>query len=224
MAVDYRGYGHSTGVPSEEGVIEDAAALVKWATTVAGIPPERLVLLGQSLGTAIVSAVAERYSEKGVEFAGVVLVAGFSDLATMLSEYRIGGLFPVLAPFRAWPSLLKLLRRSVVDKWRSIDRLEGLVRNTKNRLRLSLVHAKTDRDVPWTEDNKLFKAAVSDSVGISNDTEFDEWKEERTDHQGPDAFVATWKSEPDIVVRQELFPYGGELAILGRSAPANMTT
>ena len=99
VAIDYRGFGHSTGVPNEDGLIEDAYALVQWATHVAGISPSRIVLLGHSLGTAVVSGVAERYALRGVEFAGIVLVAGFGDLASMLSGYRIGGFHPAARPF-----------------------------------------------------------------------------------------------------------------------------
>ena len=214
IAVDYRGFGHSSGVPSEEGLINDASALVEWVTNIAGIPTERQVLLGHSLGTAVVSGVAEKYVSQGVEFAGIVLVAGFSDLATMLSEYRIGGMFPVLAPFRAWPSLLRLLHHFVVDKWHSANRLAGVVRNTKSRLRISLIHSKNDPDIPWTEDNKLFMAAVNESVNIANRDEFETWKEERTVRKGDNSFVTTWKSDPDIIVRQEVFPYGGKSAFL----------
>jgi abhydrolase domain-containing protein 12 len=210
VAIDYRGFGHSTGTPGEIGLIEDASTLVEWAINVAGIPACRIVLLGQSLGTAVVSGVAERYAVQGVEFAGIVLVAGFSDLATMLSEYHIGGIFPVLAPFRVWPTLMRFLQWFVVDKWRSADRLANIVRHTKTRLRLSLVHAKDDWDIPWTEDNKLFKSAVSEAVGILDDAEFEEWKEERTIRKGDKAFVTTWTGVPDIIVRQELFPYGGK--------------
>lgn len=211
VSIDYRGFGHSSGTPSEEGLIEDASAVIEWATGVAGIPSSRVVLLGQSLGTAVVSGVADKYTEKGVEFAGVILVAGFSDLATMLSEYRIAGIFPVLAPFRAWPSLLNLLHKFVVDKWNSADRVANIVRNTRKRLRLSLVHSMNDPDIPWTEDNKLFRSAVNGSTKFDDEEAFEAWKEERTIRKGEDAFVTTWRSDPDIVVRQELFPFGGTL-------------
>ena len=213
VAIDYRGFGHSSGVPSETGLIEDSSTLIEWAIKVAGIPPERIVLLGQSLGTAVVAGVAERYAAQGVEFAGIVLVAGFSDLATMLNEYRIGGIFPVLAPLKVWPSLQKFTHRFVVDKWHSADRLASIVRKTKTRLRLNLIHAKDDADIPWTEDNKLFKAAVNEVLGLS-DSEFDEWKEGKTNRKSENAFVTIWESDPDIIVRQELFPYGGMFPIL----------
>lgn len=210
IAIDYRGFGHSTGTPSEVGLISDGVALVEWAINVARIPPERIVLLGQSLGTAVTSGVAEHYILQGVEFAGIVLVAGFSDLPTMLTEYRIGGIIPVLAPFRAWPALLRLFSRFVVDKWHSSERLANIVRHTKTRLRLNLIHAKSDGDIPWTEDNKLFKAAVLEKVGIFDDDAFDAWKDERTIKKGDGAFVTIWNSEPNIHIRQELFPHGGK--------------
>lgn len=176
---------------------------------VAGIPSSRIALIGQSLGTAVVSGVAEQYARDGVEFAGITLVAGFSDLANMLLGYRIGGVVPVLAPFRVWPWLVRWIHRFVVDKWSSADRLASIVRHTKTRLRINLVHAKNDGDIPWTEDNKLFRAAANEKLGILNEAEFEAWKEERTVRKGDDAFVTTWRAEPNIIVRQELFPYGG---------------
>ncbi|PNY29844.1 Abhydrolase domain-containing protein 12B [Tolypocladium capitatum] len=215
VAIDYRGFGHSTGVPSEKGLILDASTLVEWAVNVAGVPPSRIVLLGHSLGTAVVSGVAERYALKGVEFAGIVLVAGFGDLASMLSGYRIGGFVPLLGPFAAWPSFVRLLDRFIVDKWHSASRLTNIVRHTKMRLRLFMVHAKNDRDIPWTEDNKLFRAAANETAGGLDDGEFEAWKEQRTVHRGKDAFVATWRSDPDIMIQQELFPYGGHDPIMG---------
>lgn len=215
VAIDYRGFGHSSGSPTEAGVIHDASTLVDWAVDVAGIPPSRIVLLGQSLGTAVVSGVAEKYALQGVEFAGITLVAGFSDLASLLTGYRILGVFPVLAPFRVWPWLVRSFNYFVVDKWHSANRLGNIVRHTKTRLRINLVHAKNDADIPWTEDNKLFRAAANETVGILDDGEFDAWKEQRTVRKGDDAFVTTWTAEPNIIIRQELFPYGGHNDIMG---------
>ncbi|KAJ4350651.1 hypothetical protein N0V95_004556 [Ascochyta clinopodiicola] len=70
LAFDYRGFGKSSGVPSETGLRNDAEAVVDWALNVAKIPPSRIVLLGHSLGTAVSTAVAVQYADMGVEFAG----------------------------------------------------------------------------------------------------------------------------------------------------------
>lgn len=209
LSIDYRGYGYSTGSPGESGLIQDAYTAVEWAIKVAGVPPSQIVLLGQSLGTAVTSAVAEKYAVQGIEFAGIVLIAGFSDLATMIGGYRMGGLVPLLGPFSYWPGFVKALDRFIVDKWRSADRLVNIVRHTKSRLRLSLVHARDDSDIPYTEDNKLFQAAVGELLGSVDEAEFLAMKEQRTIHKGKDSAVTTWESEPDILIRQELVPYGG---------------
>lgn len=45
LAIDYRGFGRSTGSPTEKGVILDAVTTVNWAVNVAGVPPERIGML-----------------------------------------------------------------------------------------------------------------------------------------------------------------------------------
>lgn len=175
------------------------------------------MLLGQSLGTAVTSAVAERFAARGVDFAGVVLVAGFSSLPTMLSGYSIAGFVPVLRPLKVFPAFLRwVLDRYVIDKWMSAARLGTMVREVKaraGRLRLSLVAAKDDWDIPCDESNKLFAAAVRGT--LSEEREVDEEtfaaeKQRRTMVKGKAAFVAEWR-DSDLVIRQEQFPYGGEL-------------
>lgn len=196
-------------------MILDASAAVDWALHVAGVPSDRIVLLGQSLGTAVVAAVSERYALQGIDFAGVVMVAGFSSLPTMLSGYAIAGWVPVLRPLKAVPFLLKKVLSFVVDKWESKERLRELVRAVKargGRLRLHLVHAKNDWDIPYLEDDKLFAAAVNGTVDGPDGMDprvLAEEKEQRTVRKGKDAFVTKWK-DGDVEIRQELFPIGGE--------------
>lgn len=52
LTIDYRGFGHSTGSPTEAGLIVDGVSLVDWVMTVAGIPAERIVILGTLLSKA----------------------------------------------------------------------------------------------------------------------------------------------------------------------------
>lgn len=216
ISLDYRGYGHSTGSPSEEGLITDASALVDFAITTLGIPPSHILLLGQSLGTAVSSAVAEKFSrERGIDFAGVVLVASFSSLPTMLANYSLGGFVPLLKPLGVCPPVLRFFLGFVVDKWKSLDRLADLTAQTRTRdgrLRLSLVHAVNDRDIPSVESVKIFeavaRASLEDGDGLDEAT-FMELKDDRTDIRGDNAFKITWK-EKDIIITHEQFAYGGE--------------
>jgi len=120
----------------------------------------------------------------------------------------------VLRPLKAIPFLLQKVLSFVVDKWESKQRLRDLVRTVKarsGRLRLHLVHARNDWDIPYLEDDKLFAAAVNgttkDADGIDPRI-LAEQKEERTVRKGKDAFVTMWK-DGDVEIRQELFPTGG---------------
>nr|CAD2176729.1 unnamed protein product [Meloidogyne enterolobii] len=51
FAYDYSGYGQSTGRPSEENLYADIAAALKSLETKYQIPPERVILYGQNIGT-----------------------------------------------------------------------------------------------------------------------------------------------------------------------------
>ena len=55
VALSYRGYGGSTGSPSEVGMIADAQAAYAFA---ARVPAERIVVFGESLGTGVAVALA----------------------------------------------------------------------------------------------------------------------------------------------------------------------
>jgi fermentation-respiration switch protein FrsA (DUF1100 family) len=59
IALSYRGYGGSTGQPSEAGLLRDAEATYAFAT--ARYPAERLVLYGESLGTGVAVALAAEH-------------------------------------------------------------------------------------------------------------------------------------------------------------------
>src|SRR5215471_1024071 len=56
VALSYRGYGGSSGRPTETGLAEDAATAYSFA--VARYPAERIVLWGESLGSALAIALA----------------------------------------------------------------------------------------------------------------------------------------------------------------------
>ncbi|KAG6367884.1 hypothetical protein INS49_002083 [Diaporthe citri] len=218
IALDYRGFGHSTGSPSEEGLITDASTLVDYAITTLGIPPSRILILGQSLGTAVSSAVAEKFSrEKGVEFAGVVLVATFSSLPTMLANYALGGVVPLLKPLNMCPPVLRFFLRFVVDKWKTLDRLAALTAQTRERngrLRITMIHAADDGDIPSVESVKIFEAVARASVEDGMDeTVFLETKDARTEVRGEKAFKITW-NEDDITITHEQFAFGGHNDIM----------
>ena len=53
LAFDYRGFGRNPGTPSESGVYADAETAYRHLTEQRGVPPERIILAGRSLGSAV---------------------------------------------------------------------------------------------------------------------------------------------------------------------------
>ncbi len=95
LLLDYRGYGLSEGSPSEAGVYADARAAWNHLTEVRGVPPERIVLFGRSLGGAVAVELAQDRT-----LAGLVLESAFTNIDDMarrmigpLANF-VGGGFP----------------------------------------------------------------------------------------------------------------------------------
>jgi pimeloyl-ACP methyl ester carboxylesterase len=82
LLVDYRGYGGNPGSPSEEGLARDIDAARTYLVDQAGIPGDRLLYYGESLGAAVVTALAIRHPP-----AGLVLRSPFIDLPAAGQEH-----------------------------------------------------------------------------------------------------------------------------------------
>lgn len=78
LLFDYRGFGGNPGTPTEEGLALDARAAHRHLVDEAGVPPDRLLYYGESLGTAVVTRLATEHPP-----AGLVLRSPFSDLASV---------------------------------------------------------------------------------------------------------------------------------------------
>ena len=78
LAVEYPGYGVAGGSPSERGAYAAAESALLWLRSDRQIGPERVVLLGQSLGTGVASEMAKR----GLG-ARLVLISPFTSVVEM---------------------------------------------------------------------------------------------------------------------------------------------
>ncbi|MFT4098541.1 MAG: alpha/beta fold hydrolase [Rhodoblastus sp.] len=87
IAIEWRGYGGSTGAPSQAGLLSDALAAYDFAIA-AGAPPDRIVVVGESLGAGPALWLA------GVRtVAGVVLDSPYSAIVDIGAD--IYWMFPV---------------------------------------------------------------------------------------------------------------------------------
>ncbi len=161
LAIDYRGYGLSSGVPSEQGLIEDGTSAVKWFLN-QGVKPQNVAIVGQSLGAALAVAVAERLaSNEQINVRLVMPIVGFSSMTELMNTYRIFKVFPVMGPLKRFPTLRKYLGQYIRHTWETAQRLEGLAKN--HGTDIALLTTKYDDEISWTHTEMLFDAAVNAS-------------------------------------------------------------
>ena len=131
LAVEYRGYGGSSGSPTEEGLHRDAEAGYERALEL-GAAPKNIVVMGESLGSGVVVPLAARHEVGAVE-----LDSPFSSIVD-------------IAAVHFWMFPVRLLMR---DRFRS-DRAIGSVHAP-----LLVVHGDRDDVTPIRFAEKLYALA-----------------------------------------------------------------
>ena len=96
LAYDYRGYGTSDGKPSEENCYRDIDAAYDYLVSERGVPPNRIIAHGRSLGSAVAIELASRR-----EVAGLIIESSFA------SAFRVVTKIP-LVPFDAFENINKI--------------------------------------------------------------------------------------------------------------------
>jgi alpha-beta hydrolase superfamily lysophospholipase len=135
LLFDYRGYGASDGVAaSESDIYADGDAAVDFVIKEKGTRPERIVLYGHSLGTAIVADVGSRR-----KFAGVVLESGFSSASSL-----------AMSALPWLPRWLHFLGRNRFESAQKLARIQSPI---------LIVHGDLDRTIPVYQSRLLFAAA-----------------------------------------------------------------
>lgn len=77
LLFDYRGYGRSSGTPTEKGTYADGEAAYSWLRQ-RGIPDSRIVFYGESLGSGIAVELATRH-----RVAGLIVESGITSALDM---------------------------------------------------------------------------------------------------------------------------------------------
>jgi len=132
MAFDYRGYGESGGAASEHGLYRDADAAYRYLREQRGVPADRIIIFGHSLGSAVAVDLASRTPAAGLIVEGALTSA----------VHRGQELYPYI-PVR-W------LARS---RFSSIDKVSRI---TVPKL---FLHASGDEVIPLAHGRRLFAAA-----------------------------------------------------------------
>ena len=131
LLFDYRGFGLSTGRPSEAGTYRDAAAVLAAALARPAVDRARVFYLGESLGGAVALALALETPPRGL-----ILQSTFTSIRAAARRH-----FPLI------PSLL------VPDAYPSLRRIGQL------RAPLLILHGDRDEVVPVEHATALIEAA-----------------------------------------------------------------
>lgn len=130
FAFDYRGYGWSTGVPTEEGVYLDAEAAARYFLAnfrISGVP---VVYWGRSLGGCIAAAAAAKVPPDGL-----ILETTFPSKESLVREH----------PHFRW------------FRWFARYRLDTLAFLREHTFPILVVHGDKDRTVPLRQGQLLYQ-------------------------------------------------------------------
>lgn len=130
IAVSYRGYAGSSGAPSEQGLLQDAAAAYAFAK--ARYDARQIVLWGFSLGTGVATALA---AENAIQ--KLVLEAPYSSMADAAAIH-----FPY-----------------VPVRWLLRDQFRSDLRIARVAVPVLIMHGDRDRTIPVRLGQRLFELA-----------------------------------------------------------------
>jgi len=132
LIVDYRGYGKSTGSPSEEGTYRDAEAAWDYLRAVRSVQAQNLVIAGESLGGGVASWLAARVGPRAV-----VLISTFTSATDLGAQIY-------------WFLPVRLISRLGYDNTENLKRIKAPV---------FIAHSRDDDVIPYSHGKKLFEGA-----------------------------------------------------------------
>lgn len=132
LIVDYRGYGRSTGTPSEAGTYRDAEAAWDYLRHARLAQPRDVVIAGESLGGAVATWLAAKVGPRAV-----VLFSTFTSVNDLGAQVY-------------WFLPVRLLSRIGYDNRENLKRIRAPV---------FIAHSRDDDIVPYAHGKRLFEAA-----------------------------------------------------------------
>jgi fermentation-respiration switch protein FrsA (DUF1100 family) len=146
MVIDYRGYGLSEGSPTEPGLYADAEAAYRYLADARGVPTERIVVYGKSLGGGPACEVARRHGPGGRirqrpgrrGCAGLILMSAFTNIPDMANR-----VVPVIPA-----------------GWFTRERFDNLRKVAEIETPKLIIHSRADELVPFRMGEALYEAAA----------------------------------------------------------------
>lgn len=133
---DYRGFGASSGSPSESGLYIDIETVWDYLTIQKNVSQDKIILVGMSLGTSISSYLASKLVDKNIYPKGLLLNCPFSSVDDMVVHH-----VPIL-------SILSMFTLSGLDNLRNLIEIDG-------KIPVIVAHSKNDEIIPFQQSVKL---------------------------------------------------------------------
>ena len=143
LLVAWRGFSGNAGKPTEEGLYEDAQSAIRWLNS-KGIKENNIILYGESLGTGIVTEVAQYRN-----FGGIILESPFTSMIDVGKDKY---------PFLPVKLLLK-------DKYESNKKMKNI------NIPILVMHGKVDNLVPFHMGKKIFELANEPKYSYFSDND-----------------------------------------------------
>ena len=138
LLAGYRGYGGNPGAPTEQGLYADARAALDFLQN-QGVGPDRLILFGESLGSAVATQMATEHRALGL-----ILEAPFASiLRSARHRYR----------YLAFDLLVR-------------DKFDTLSKIARIDMPLLVIHGDLDRTTPAYFGHMVFEAAREPKAGF----------------------------------------------------------
>jgi uncharacterized protein len=133
LAFDYRGYGESSGKPTEAGLYDDAEAAYNYLRQSRGVPADRILVFGHSLGSAVAIDLVSR-----VDAAGLIVEGAPTSVTDRGQE-----LYPYIPV-----------------KWIAASRFGSAAKIGHVKIPKLFLHARNDEVIPISHGRRLFQAAM----------------------------------------------------------------
>ncbi|WVW80743.1 hypothetical protein I302_102729 [Kwoniella bestiolae CBS 10118] len=199
LVIDYRGFGDSHGTPTEEGLMKDARAahdFVADALERSGLSrkevEEQIILVGQSLGTGVVSGLAGQLASEDIKPRALVLIAPFSSITELVLSYRLLKAIPLLGPLNIFPAAQRFFQSFLLHPFNSIEALE------KTSSPTLILHAINDNTIPYSHSARLFTSLL-DSASLTpssvKERNYRGWGTVRSVDRGDKGEVVWWEGQ-----------------------------
>ena len=150
LLVEYPGYGHSTGKPTQKSITDAAVAEYDLATVMGLMDTSRVLIAGHSLGGAVACQLALRRPSRAM-----ILISTFTSMKAMVAKYFLPSFF-------------------ALDPWDNIAAVK------QYQHPLMIIHGERDERIPYGHAVTLYESGSQHMLVTTqgdHNHPFPEWKD-----------------------------------------------